>query len=280
MGLRGLPAIVRAVPARLFQRPPRSGAVRAPGGCTLLGLIGQLPPSLRDRALTHSSWVDVRTQSYERLEFLGDSVLGLAAASELCRRHPDSDEGELARMKGFVVSRASCAEVAGGIDLRRVILEQAPASLEKRQEAIANQTILGNVLEALIGACYLTHGFEQTRLAVIEAFEGQIEQAATTRVDHKTALQWRRDGGELDSQRIHCPNTDNIALRRPASGTLTVASCCIICSLWRLRLSGRHPMERRERTNCIGRRDSRRRGRSDRGTSAIAPEGSPHDPGT
>jgi ribonuclease III len=139
--------------------------------------------------LTHSSWVDVRTQSYERLEFLGDSVLGLAAASELCRRHPDSDEGELARMKGVVVSRASCAEVARGIDLRRVILEQAPAPLEKREEAVANQTILGNVLEALIGACYLTHGFEQTRLAVIDAFENQIGQAVTTRVDHKTALQ-------------------------------------------------------------------------------------------
>lgn len=189
MGTRGLPAVVRAVPARLFQRPPRSDSVRPRGGRTLLELIGQLPPDLRAQALTHSSWVDVRVQSYERLEFLGDSVLGLAVASELCQRHKDSDEGDLARMKGFVVSRASCAEVAGRIDLRRVIVEQAPASHEKRQEAVANQTILGNVLEALIGACYLTHGFEQTRLAVVDAFEDQISQAATTRVDHKTALQ-------------------------------------------------------------------------------------------
>ena len=54
---------------------------------------------------------------------------------------------------------------------------------------VANQTILGNVLEALIGACYLTHGFEQTRLAVVDAFDDEIHRAATTRVDHKTALQ-------------------------------------------------------------------------------------------
>lgn len=189
MGMRGLPAVVRAVPARLWQRHTPPGALRPSGGQTLLDLIRQLPPELRDRSLTHSSWVDVRVRSYERLEFLGDSVLGLAVVTELCRRYPDTDEGDLARMKGFVVSRAVCAEVAVRIDLRRVMLEQAPATQERREEAAASQTILGNVLEALIGACYLTHGFEQTRLAVVEAFDEQITRAATTRVDHKTALQ-------------------------------------------------------------------------------------------
>ncbi|MBN1628901.1 MAG: ribonuclease III [Thermoleophilia bacterium] len=189
MGMRGLPAVVRAVPARLFQRPPRSGTARPLGGRTLLELIAQLPPALRDRALTHSSWVETRLESYERLEFLGDSVLGLAVASELGRRYPQSDEGDLARMKGFIVSRATCAEVAARIDLRRIVLEQAPAAQAKREEMAANQTILGNLLEALIGACYLTHGFEQTRLGVVDAFDAHIGLAATTRVDHKTALQ-------------------------------------------------------------------------------------------
>ncbi len=187
---RGLPALVRAVPARLFQRPPRSKAVRPrSGGRTFLQLIEQLPPELREKALTHSSWVDNRTQSYERLEFLGDSVLGLAIASTLCRRYPNSEEGELARLKAFIVSRASCSQVAERLDLAGLIQRQAPAPEQKRQEASGNTTILGNVLEALIGAVFVTHGFEQARLAVVEAFEGQIRYAVTTHVDHKTALQ-------------------------------------------------------------------------------------------
>lgn len=184
-----MPATVRAVPARLFRRGPRTKVLRPSGGATLLQLIDQLPAELREQALTHSSWVDARARSYERLEFLGDSVLGLAIASMLHHDHPDSDEGELARMKGHVVSRASCAEVALRLDLRGLLLSQAPAPEERRREAAANQTILGNILEALIGAVFLTHGFEQARLAIVDAFEEQIVLAATTRVDHKTALQ-------------------------------------------------------------------------------------------
>ncbi|NLV71224.1 MAG: ribonuclease III [Actinobacteria bacterium] len=193
METRGLPAFLRAVPARLFQRPPRRGSTgagqRPPGGLTLRQLIEQLPVNLRDRALTHSSWVEERTQSYERLEFLGDSVLGLAIASTLCRRYPDSEEGELAKLKAFVVSRASCAQVAEQIDLAKLIIEKAPASEDKRREIAASQTILGNVLEALIGAVFLTHGFEQARLAVVDAFDPQIRYAVSGHVDHKTTLQ-------------------------------------------------------------------------------------------
>jgi ribonuclease-3 len=186
---RGLPALVRAVPARLFERPPRSSRLRPPGGSTFTELVGQLPPELLEKALTHSSWVDVRTQSYERLEFLGDSVLGLAIASTLWRRYPGSGEGDLARLKAFVVSRASCAQVAERVGIADLILDRAPAPEARRREAIANQTILGNVLEALIGAVFLTHGFEQAMLAVVDAFEAQMDFAATSHVDHKTALQ-------------------------------------------------------------------------------------------
>ncbi len=189
MGNRGLPAIVRAVPARLFERPPRSQRLRPSDGSTFTELVGQLPPDLLEKALTHSSWVDIRTQSYERLEFLGDSVLGLAIASTLWKRYPESGEGELARLKAFVVSRASCAQVAERVGIADLMLQKAPAPEAKRREVVANQTILGNVLEALIGAVFLTHGFEQAKLAVIDAFEEQINFAATAHVDHKTALQ-------------------------------------------------------------------------------------------
>jgi ribonuclease-3 len=144
---------------------------------------------LLELALTHSSWVDTRTESYERLEFLGDSVLGLAIASALYQRYPASDEGDMARIKAFVVSRTSCAQVARALEVERLMIEHAPAPERKRGEAAGNPTIQGNVLEALIGAIYLTHGFEQTRGSVIEAFERQIHYAVTVHVDHKTALQ-------------------------------------------------------------------------------------------
>lgn len=189
MSRRGLSALVRAVFARILERPPRSKKLRPAGSSTFADLVRQLPPELLERSLTHSSWVDARTQSYERLEFLGDSVLGLAIASTLWKRYPDSGEGELARLKAFVVSRASCAQVAERVGIAQLILEKAPAPEPKRREVIANQTILGNVLEALIGAVFLAHGFEQARLAVVDAFEEQIKFAATANVDHKTALQ-------------------------------------------------------------------------------------------
>jgi ribonuclease-3 len=156
----------------------------------LLELIRELPPDLRKTALTHSSWVEARCESNERLEFLGDSVLGLAMASTLCGRYPEVQEGDLARLKAFVVSRASCAQVAERLDMAGLMTEGA-ATDPRRAAALNNRTILGNTLEALIGAVFLRYGFEQTRLAVVGAFEEQIVYAVTSYVDHKTALQER-----------------------------------------------------------------------------------------
>jgi len=158
-------------------------------GNDLLSLIRSLPDEVRERALTHSSWVAERTDSYERLEFLGDSVLGLAIASDLCLRYPDKEEGDLARAKAFVVSRASCAQVARRIDLPALIVGCAPATQQKKEEAASSATTLGNILEALIGACYLAFGYDATAPAVVNAFQAQIEYAMTAHVDHKTALQ-------------------------------------------------------------------------------------------
>jgi len=188
--VRGLPASMRAVLAffALRRRLPVV-AESGPDRTGFIALVRQVPPDLLGRALTHSSWVAARTGSYERLEFLGDSVLGLAIASALYERYPESEEGDLARLKAFVVSRASCGQVAEQLDLKTLILEMAPAPEQKRLEAAGNVTILGNVLEALIGAVLLAHGYERTRAAVVEAFDGQIRYGITSHVDHKTALQ-------------------------------------------------------------------------------------------
>lgn len=156
---------------------------------SLTTLIRDLPADLRARALTHSSWVSGRTGSYERLEFLGDSVLGLAIAAALYQRYPEREEGQLARIKAFVVSRTSCVQVAQLLEVPGLIQAEGPAPEQKRIEAAASATVVGNVLEALIGACFLAHGYDATAEAVVEAFAEQIAYALTSHVDHKTTLQ-------------------------------------------------------------------------------------------
>ncbi|MBC7293189.1 MAG: hypothetical protein H5T84_03610, partial [Thermoleophilia bacterium] len=161
--MRGLPAVMRAAPVvvgrwlttRLGGGQGQKMKDHQPPERSLMQLIQDLPPALLTQALTHSSWVDERTGSYERLEFLGDSVLGLVIAYTLFEQYPESNEGEMARAKAYVVSRASCQEVAENIGLRDFFLERAPAGAEKGAEVLASGTTLGNVLEALIGACFL-----------------------------------------------------------------------------------------------------------------------------
>jgi ribonuclease-3 len=155
----------------------------------LLSLIRELPRNLLATALTHSSWVAERTSSNERLEFLGDSVLGLSVAVDLYERFPDESEGELARWKAYIVSRASCALVARRLGLDELVMTSAPGDEDQRAELAAAPTALGNLLEALIGACYLAHGFAATQAAVVDAFHDQVAYAVTGHTDYKSTLQ-------------------------------------------------------------------------------------------
>jgi ribonuclease-3 len=138
-------------------------------------------------AFTHSSWAADRTLSYERLEFLGDSVLELAVAHELYRSYPDFSEGRLAKIRSHVVSRASCAVVANELGLGEKLAEYAEG--EEIQQLSRNRNVLAALLEAVLGALFLEHGFAAIEKAVIAAFAGRIEYALTTHVDHKTELQ-------------------------------------------------------------------------------------------
>src|SRR4051812_30547529 len=92
---------------------------RAPGGRPeeLIELIDDLPGDLLENVFTHSSWAPNHASSYERLEFLGDSVLELAIARALYERYPDFSEGRMAKIRSHVVSRASCAVVARELGL-------------------------------------------------------------------------------------------------------------------------------------------------------------------
>lgn len=155
----------------------------------LLRLVHELPPGLFAQALTHSSWVDQRSESYERLEFLGDSVLGLAIASYLFHHFPEEPEGRLAKLKAYIVSRGSCALVAQRLTIDKLVRDAAPGDESQRRDLSSSPVALGNILEALIGAVYLEHGFEAAREAVVEAFAEQIRYGETYHVDYKSTLQ-------------------------------------------------------------------------------------------
>jgi ribonuclease-3 len=158
----------------------------------LAELIDSLPPDLLSQALTHPSWVEKRETSYERLAFLGDSVLGLAVAADLYRRYADQGSGRLTKTLNQAVSGSSCAEVGRALGVPERLRESAPADTGTGipvEVLIGAERPLPEITEALIGACFLAHGFERTAAAVGQAFAPQIEFAFATRIDFKSALQ-------------------------------------------------------------------------------------------
>ena len=125
------------------------------------------------------------------MEFLGDSVLELAVARALYDRFPDFSEGRLAKIRSHVVSRASCAVVARELDLGRRLGGHGAAGLqpEELERLAKNRNVLAALLEAVLGALFLEHGFAKIEDAIVGAFAARIDYALTTHVDHKTELQ-------------------------------------------------------------------------------------------
>jgi ribonuclease-3 len=170
----------------------------------LAELFADTPEELRRQALSHSSWVEKRTDSYGRLAFLGDSVLGLSVATLLFEGHPDSDIGELTKILNQAVSGRACAEVARRIGLPELLADEAPHEGDGLpvDTLLASERTRASVCEAVIGACYLANGYERTSDAVIASFSEEIEQATRERMDFKSELQERlaRDGDTVDYQ--------------------------------------------------------------------------------
>ncbi len=133
--------------------------------------------SLLELALTHSSLKDAWTPSNERLEYLGDSVIGLAVAEHLFLNFPDLQEGELTRIKSVVVSRAGLAKLGRALDLQGY-LRVGKGLLSRRA---LPPSLLANCLEALVGAIYLDAGFEAARARVLEWIDRPIRTAAARR---------------------------------------------------------------------------------------------------
>ena len=170
----------------------RPTSSRAPGGDPgkLRSLIEALPAERLEHVFTHSAWAVDRSSSYERLEFLGDSVLELAVAHALFERYPDFPEGRLAKIRSHVVSRASCAVIARELDLGSALSERGKVlPPEELAGLVRNRNVLAALLEAALAALFLEHGFEPIEEAIVDAFAGRIEFAANNLTDYKTELQ-------------------------------------------------------------------------------------------
>src|SRR5436190_8242461 len=181
--------------SRLSGRPSttsRRTSSRAPAGSPekLKRLIDTLPRKRLEHVFTHPAWAPDRASSYERLEFLGDSVLELAVARSLYDRYPDFPEGRLAKIRSHVVSRQSCAAVARELDLGSELGARGHSLPEEELDRLVrNRNVLAALLEAALAALFLVHGFGSIEEAVVEAFTGRIEYAAKSHVDYKTELQ-------------------------------------------------------------------------------------------
>jgi ribonuclease-3 len=148
---------------------------------------------LLDEALTHVSAPQSAGQSYQRLEFLGDRVLGLAIAETLHRTFPDAPEGELSRRLAELVRRESCAEVAMTWDVGAYLKLGAG---EAHSGARRNQTILADVCEAIIGAVFLDGGYEAAKELVERSFQDLLAAPRRPLRDPKSALQeWAQGRG-------------------------------------------------------------------------------------
>lgn len=146
--------------------------------------------SVLSQALTHRSWAyeNGGVQPNERLEFLGDAVLGLIVTDEIFHAHPDEQEGRLAKVRSAAVKSESLAEVARGLGLGRFVMlgvgETSSGGSDK-------DSILADTLEALIGAVYVDQGFATAYDLVQRLFGEVLAELAEcgAALDYKTSLQ-------------------------------------------------------------------------------------------
>lgn len=160
----------------------------------LKALLDDLPEDLRQQVFTHASWTDKRAESYSRLAFLGDSVLGLAVTTFLYPRLEAEryGAGRLTKIRAQAVSGPSCREVAERIGVPERLRASAPEGVgQSAATLVETERVLASVIEAVIGAVYLHNGYDRTADAVVEAFMPEIERALEHPVDFKSTLQER-----------------------------------------------------------------------------------------
>jgi ribonuclease-3 len=150
-------------------------------------------PALLVRAVTHSSMASPTRDDNQRLEFLGDRVLGLVMAEALLERDRAATEGQLAPRYNALVRKETCAEVAREVDLGKVLKLGRSEMLSGGRR---KQALLGDAMEAVIAAVYRDAGFEAAKKTVLRLWGARIHTVEADARDAKTALQeWAQARG-------------------------------------------------------------------------------------
>ena len=219
----------------MAQRPLFQGA-RLKLSAELQAFQGRLghrfaTPELLIRALTHSSLASPTRPDNQRLEFLGDRVLGLVIAEALAAADTQATEGQLAPRFNALVRKETCAEVAGEIALGEVL---KLGRSEMMSGGRRKQALLGDAIEAVIAAVYLDAGFEAARGVILALWGARVTSVKPDARDAKTALQeWAQGRGHpLPSYRVtdrsgpdHAPNfTVEVTIATGQSATATQPS--------------------------------------------------------
>jgi ribonuclease-3 len=131
-------------------------------------------PDLLRSALTHASGANTRLASNERMEFLGDAVLGLVTCEQLYLRFPDYQEGDLTKVKSVVVSRRTCARFSRALNLGDFLF----LGRGMYQQTVVPASMLADVYESLVAAIYLDGGLEAARTFILKHLGPEIEQVA------------------------------------------------------------------------------------------------------
>lgn len=160
-------------------------------------------PGLLDRAMTHRSAVQGRPSEWsnERLEFLGDRVLGLVMAETLLERFPGVREGELAPRLNLVVSRDACARIGAELGLGAFLIVD---DAERSTGGAAKKSLLANAVEAAIGAIYMDGGLAAARGFILRCWKQALMEVSSAPRDPKTELQeWAQGQGHPTPRYLH-----------------------------------------------------------------------------
>lgn len=186
-------------------------------------------PDLLRRAVTHSSMSTPGREDNQRLEFLGDRVLGLVMAEALLQADPDASEGTLAPRFNALVRKETCADVARDVDLGEALKLGRSEQLSGGRR---KQALLGDAMEAVIAAVYMDGGFDAARALILRLWGVRITSVEEDAKDAKTALQeWAQGRGLTTPQYVlversgpdHAP-VFTIEARLPTGQTATATA--------------------------------------------------------
>jgi ribonuclease-3 len=174
--------------------------------------------ALLQQALTHRS---AGSHNNERLEFLGDAILGAVIAEELYRRYPKALEGELSRLRSRLVRRESLTEIARVLDIGQYL---SLGGGERRSGGHQRDSILSDAVEAVLGAVYLDRGFAACKACILTLFEGRLGSLSEIEFlkDAKTRLQEYLQSRQLALPEYAVVNESGRAHARSFQVTCTV----------------------------------------------------------